>query len=59
MNAAAPPRAEDIIPVQKLKAQDFPKFDGADDGTTFLIWKDQIDKIMPKIRDPNEKRIVC
>ena len=50
INAAIEPSAEDIIPVQKLKAQNFPKFDGTDDGTTFLIWKDQIRKIMPKLR---------
>ena len=36
VNAAVPLRAEDIIAVQKLKAQEFPSFDGTDDGTTFL-----------------------
>ena len=55
MNAEAPAR-EEPIPVQKLKAQNFPKFDGTDDGTTFLNWKDQIEQLMPKVRDPHEKK---
>ena len=56
VNMAGSPRPEDTIPVQKLKAQDFPKFDGTDDGTTYLIWKDQMAKMIDKIRDPNEKK---
>ena len=55
IHAEAPVRVEPI-PVQKLKAQNFPKFDGTDDGTTYLNWKDQIEKLMPKIRDPDEKK---
>ena len=47
---------EDVIAVQKLKAQEFPTFDGTDDGTTFLIWEDQVEKMMPKVKDPNEKK---
>merc|ERR1711867_319156 len=49
-----------IFPVQVsgtiVSAQNFPKFDGTDDGTTYLNWKDQIEKLMPKIRDPDEKK---
>ena len=55
MNAEAPAK-EEPIPVQKLKAQNFPKFDGTDDGTTYLNWKDQIEQLMPKVRDPHEKK---
>ena len=57
VHMVTPPAAEEEIPVQKLKAQNFPKFDGTDDGTTFLIWQDHIRKMMPKIRDPAEKKI--
>ena len=53
---AETPAKEEPILVQKLKAQNFPKFDGTDDGTTFLIWKDQMGQLMPKIRDPHEKK---
>ena len=56
VHMVALPAAEEEIPVQKLKAQNFPKFDGTDDGTTFLIWQDHIRKMMPKIRDPAEKK---
>ena len=59
INADVEIKEEETIPVQKLKAQNFPQFDGTDDGTTFLIWQDQIEKMMPKIRDPAEKKIAC
>ena len=56
INADVEIKEEETIPVQKLKAQNFPQFDGTDDGTTFLIWQDQITKMMPKIKEPEEKK---
>ena len=56
MNIDVEIEKKETIPVQKLKAQNFPTFDGTDDGTTFLIWQDQITKMMLKIRDPEERK---
>ena len=54
---AAAPRAEvEVIGVQKLKAQEFPTSDGTDNRTTFLIWEDQINKMMPRVIDINPFR---